>query len=168
MPSPRHFYLAALVALAGCDLDVSGPTKTSGSAGPNCFISCPPSQTAPAGYKIIEITPLRGSVTGGSIVIRNINQAAPELDGIVSFALADLGAEGSGARYPMHIHKGSVCSAVGAPIVHDLGAPVSALNWIAVPPLPVPQQYLMSGYYFDVHAASDPNGAPTGCALFAW
>lgn len=168
MPSPRHFYLGALVALVACDPNSNRTTGPSGSGGSNCLISCTPSQEAPAGYKVVEITPLRSVVTGGSVVIRNINQAAPELDGIVLFAQADLGAEGLGARYPMHIHKGSICSAAGAPIVYDLGAPASAVNSIAVPPLPVPRQYLMSGYYLDVHPANDPAGAPAGCALFAW
>lgn len=167
MLSPRHFYLAAVVALAGCDMNYSEPAGSSGS-GSGCFISCPPAQTAPDGYKILEITPLRGSVTGGSLLIRNLNQAAPPLDGIVLFNGANLEFAVSGARYPMHIHKGSDCNAVGVPIVHDLGAPVGVVDWVAVPDVAIPREHLLSGYYFDVHAPNDPTGAPMGCAVFPW
>lgn len=166
MTSPRHLLLATLVVLAGCDMNVTG---SSGSTGPACFISCTPATTAPEGYKIIAIAPINGgSVSGGSIVIRNLNQAAPEIDGIVTFYFANVGAGGSGARYPMHIHKGTECSTAPAPIVHDLGAPISAETWVNIPTVAISREHLLSGYYFDVHAANDPTGAPVGCAVFPW
>ena len=125
-------------------------------------------QNAPK-LKSVDITPLNASGIIGSLIISGWDRPSPELSAGIGFP--NLAPDAAGARYPMHIHPGSVCNGVGI-VVHDLGAPASSVApgitypTLVLPSVALPGAHLASGYYFDVHAPNDPTGPPLGCALF--